>query len=398
MERLYEAFNQKLKQVPQGFSRFLLEKINWKHKLLSIQGARGSGKTTLLLQHIKTKFGTPSSQVLFVDMEHLYFSTHTLFDLADKFYKNGGKFLFLDEMHKYPNWSVEIKQIHDTWNDLQLVFTASSMLQIDEGEADLSRRIARHFLPEMSFREYLNISTEHEWESVEFQDILNQHISISNQISNQIRPLVHFRDYLRYGNYPYFLEGREVYPEKLRSTINRVLESDIPAIEKIDFQSIINIKKLLAILSDSVPFKPNISKLAETLGISRNTLLRMLDLLERAHLLMLFSSSTKGIRKLGKPEKLYLRNANIADALSLQKPNIGSIRETFFAQQLSPFHHIEIPTKGDFLVDGQFTFEIGGQGKNMHQIHDIENAYLALDGIETGFSQKIPLWLFGFLY
>lgn len=398
MERLYEIFDLKLRHIPEEFSRSLLSKINWNHRLISLLGARGTGKTTLVLQHIKKSFNTPGKEVLFADVNHIFFNTSTLIDLADQFCKKGGKYLFLDEIHKYPNWSVELKQIYDTYADLYVVVTGSSILEIEKGEADLSRRAVKRFLPGLSFREFIELDQGIHFNPITFEDILNHHQEIASEIAAQIRPLEFFDDYLRYGYYPYFIEGKEVYLEKLLSTINLILETDLPVAEKIDFQTIIKIKKLLSIIAVSVPFKPNTEKLSSLIGVSRPTLIKLFNLLQRAQLILMLQSSTKGIQKMAKPEKLYLNNPNLMYALAPANTDKGTLRETFFLNQLKDSHKVELPRSGDFMVDDTNTFEVGGRTKTARQITGIQNAFVVADDIETGFDQKIPLWLFGFLY
>ena len=398
MERLYEVFDIKLRNTPVKFSRALLKNMNWEHKLISILGARGVGKTTLILQHIKKEFKNPSNQVLFADVNHIYFSSNTIFDLTDQFYKKGGKFLFLDEIHKYPNWSIEIKQIYDTYADLHVVFTGSSIIEIEKGEADLSRRVVKHFLHGLSFREYLEFDRGLFFNSITLNDILANPQEVSYSITKEIKPLEYFGDYLKFGYYPYFIEGRDVYFEKIRSTINLVLETDIPAAEKIDFQSVLKMKKLLSVISTSVPFKPNTHKIAALIEVSRPTLIKLFALLQRAQLILMLQSATKGIQKMAKPEKLYLNNTNLMFALAPETADIGTQRETFFYNQISQKHKAEIHKSGDFLIDEKMTFEVGGANKSMKQIAGIENAWVVADGIELGFDKKLPLWLFGFLY
>ena len=398
MERLYELFDIKLKNTPLKFKRFLYDKIDWENRLISIQGARGTGKTTLMLQHIKERFGVPSGQVLYADVNHLYFSQNTLMDLADRFYKTGGKYLFLDELHKYQNWSVEIKQIYDTYAGLHLVFSGSSILEIRKGEADLSRRVVSYYLPGLSFREFLALDQGLIFDSYDLETLLKEHLRIAHTISETIRPLEHYGNYIKYGYYPYFNEGKAVYPEKLLNTINLILEVDLPATERIDFNSIQKLKSLLSVVAGSVPFKPNTQKLAGLIGVSRPTLIRFFSLLAKARLLLLLQQATKGVRKLGKPDKIYLNNTNLMYALSPENPNKGTLRETFFFSQLQQEHRVELPASGDFLVDGKYVFETGGKNKGQQQISGLDQAFVVKDDIETGAPNVLPLWLFGFLY
>ena len=398
MEHLYEAFDLKLRSVPSKFSRFLKNSINWNHRLISISGARGTGKTTLILQHIKEEFGTPSKEVLYVDVSHFYFSTNTILNLADDFYKKGGKYLFLDEIHKYPDWSTEIKQIFDTYSELYVVFTGSSILEIEKGGADLSRRLVKYFLPGLSFREFLSIEQGINLDVVNLNQIPANHMAIAHEIVVQVRPLASFADYLKYGYYPFFTEGKDVYPDKLQSTLNQILEVDLPAAVSIDYSSILKLKKLLSIISASVPFKPNMNKIAILTGVSRPTLTRLFELLERAQLINSLHSSVKGIQQMAKIDKVYLNNTNIMEVLAPDNANKGNLRETFFFNQLKYSHTVELPKAGDFIADGRWLFEIGGKNKSSKQIDGHPDAYVVADDIETGYNHKIPLWLFGFLY
>lgn len=398
MEQLFEIFDIKLRSTPTKFKRFLYNQVAWDNRLISIQGARGTGKTTLILQHIHETFKTPSNKVLYADVNHIFFSRNTLIEMADQFYKTGGQYLFLDEIHKYKSWSTEIKQIYDTYKDLHIVFTGSSILEIKKGEADLSRRMVSYLLPGLSFREYLLMDKNIEFDHISLDAILKEHQTIAYEINKQIRPLEFFSDYLQNGYYPYFIEGKKFYPQKLLQTIDLILEVDVPAVEPIVFTNIVKLKKLLSVISESTPFKPNTLKLAELTEVSRASLLRFFSLLERAQLLSLLQSATKGVRKMGKPDKIYLNNTNLMYALSPDNVNKGNLRETFFYNQLMYIHDIELSNNADFLVDDHIVFEIGGKNKNTKQIRGIKNAFVVKDDIETGALNTIPLWLFGFLY
>lgn len=398
MEQLYEVFDIKLRGVTLKFKRFFFDKIDWSNCLISIIGARGVGKTTLVLQYIKQQFKTSSNLVLYADVNHFYFTEHTLLDLADEFYKKGGKFLFLDEIHKYQNWSVEIKQIYDTYYDLNVVITGSSILEIIKGEADLSRRVVSYLLPGMSFREYLELDHGLVFESFSFETILTEHRQIAQLITQQFRPLEFFDDYLKFGYYPYFIENKVAYSGKLLNTVNLILEVDMPAASNIDFQSINKLKKLLSVVSSSAPFIPNTNKLAMLIEVSRPTLIRFFGLLEKAQLIGLLYSSAHGLKSLAKPEKIYLNNTNLIYTLARQVANEGTIRETFFLNQIKHLHDVTLAKKGDFLINEKYVFEVGGRNKTFQQIAGIENSWIVSDDIETGFEHKIPLWLFGFLY
>ncbi|MCF6241011.1 MAG: AAA family ATPase [Bacteroidales bacterium] len=397
MEKLFNNSIKKIEHTKLDFKRFLMKRINWKRRLIGIKGARGTGKTTLLLQYIKENFGL-SDEALYVSLDNIYFSEYKLIDLADTFVKFGGKYLFLDEVHKYPNWSREIKNIYDDYPELKIVFTGSSILEIDKSEADLSRRAVIYQLPVLSLREYVSIKYGIRHNAYSLAEILENHKEIAREINKTIKPVKVFNDYSKIGAYPFFTEAELEYESHLQRIINLILETDLPAFNSIDYSSIMNLKKLLLVISESVPFKPNISKLSVKIGVTRDTLIKYLAYLEKAHLILLLRSNTKGISKMAKPEKIFLNNSNLLFALQAQGANAGTVRETFFFNQLSVFHKVEHPAKADFIIDNTHTFEIGGKNKTQKQIAHIPNSYLVSDDIEYGFKNKIPLWLFGFLY
>ena len=397
MERLYEISAKKIENTSLSFKRFLKDKINWKRRLIGIKGARGTGKTTMLLQHIKENYGI-SEDALYISLDNIYFSDNTLVDLADKFAKTGGKYLFLDEIHKYPGWSREIKNIYDDYPELKIVFTGSSILEIDKSETDLSRRSVIYNLPVLSLREYIELSLGIKIETFSLSDIIKTHREIAIGINDKIKPIKEFNRYNHNGAYPFFTEASEEYFDHLLRIINLVLETDLPAFTPMDYYSVVKIKQLLYIISESVPFQPNVKKLSVKMGISRETFVRYLYTLEKTHLVSLLQKSTRGISKMGKPEKIYLNNSNLLYALQPGLVNEGTIRETFFQNQVSALHKVEIPPNGDFIVDDQYVFEVGGRYKTKKQIVDVQNAFIVSDDIEYGFRNRIPLWMFGFLY
>jgi hypothetical protein len=323
-----------------------------------------------------------------------------LYSLAEDFCANGGKELYLDEVHKYPAWSQEIKNIYDDFPKLKIVFTGSSMLQIFSADADLSRRV-RHFqLFGMSFREYLIFEglLKKSQPAYSLETILKNHVSIAQELTKKITPLPAFRKYLQYGYYPYYKEDVAGYGERVLQTFNTVMESDLPNVESIDFYSINRIKKLFYILSEMVPFTPNISQLSQMVDVTRVSLMNYLQLLEKAHCVLTLKQKATGIRQMVKPEKIYLQNTNYNYALAADNPETGNLRETFFFNQLQQNHKVTFSENTDFCINGKYNFEIGGKNKTSAQIKNLNNAYLALDGIPTGFRHEIPLWLFGFLY
>jgi hypothetical protein len=331
-------------------------------------------------------------------MDDLYFSKNTLVDFTDEFVKKGGKYLFLDEVHKYKNWSQELKNIYDYFSDLKIVITGSSALDIYKGKADLSRRAILYKLHGLSFREFILLKYNHQFSVIGLEEILNNASKKIPEILEKIKPLKLFEEYLKTGYYPFFMEGESEYQVRLKQTVNQILDSDLPSVEKIDFNAVHYLRKLISILAEIVPYKPNIVKLSQQVGISRETLIRYLYLLEKADLLMLLQTDTKGIGKMNKPEKIYLNNSNLVNSLADIQSNLGTLRETFFLNQLQVNHNINWSDKSDFYVDDKYTFEIGGKNKTRKQITGIENAWVAADNIEYAQQNKIPLWLFGFLY
>lgn len=396
MERLISISNAAIRKAPSAFRRYLIDEIDWNHQLIGISGARGSGKTIILLQKLKSL--SKGELALYASLDDVYFSENKLIYFAEEFHKQGGTYLFLDEIHKYPNWSQELKNIYDNLPNLKVVFTSSSALEIYKGSHDLSRRAIVHHLFGLSFREFLELKYKIKLPTQSLEELLKSHHTISNDFLKHIKPLPLFSEYLRTGYYPFFKETRSNYLKQLVNTINLVIETDLPAIHKIDFNSIIKIKKLLYILAKKTPYTPKVEELAKQIGSTRDTLLRYLLFLDKAHIIKWLGRDKFGINYLNKPDKLYLSNTNITYALGDNTADVGNLRETFFLNQLSIKHQVTYPKKADFLVDDRYTFEVGGKGKGQKQINNIKDAYIAKDNIEDGFGNVIPLWLFGFLY
>ena len=392
MENLIETYRMLLDRVGTGFVRYLHDQINWESRLVSILGARGVGKTTLILQHIKLHDNP--SQSLYVQADDFYFTQHRLFDLALAFYQQGGKKLYVDEIHKYRNWSVEIKNIYDKIPDLQIVYTGSSILELEQGGADLSRRKLEYTLNGLSLREYVNISNGLNLRAYSLSEILKGEVEFPLR---EIRPLQQLSGYLKAGYYPYFLEGD--YEMRLNGVIKQVVEFDIPQFADFNVASIQKLKKLLFVLAQSVPFKPNYSKLERDLDISRNVLPNYMHLLEKAGLISLLPEKAKGLKQLEKIEKVYLQNPNIAYALSTNTPDKGSMRESIFFAWMRVGHQITSSPVLDFESEG-CSFEVGGRNKGRRQLNDVapQNAYVVKDDIEHAVLHNIPLWMFGFLY
>jgi predicted AAA+ superfamily ATPase len=398
MDKLFQYSSSRINSIDTSFKRFLWEKVNWNNRLIAISGARGVGKTTLLLQYIREHLNTAPDEVIYVNLDDLFFSKNSLVDFAADFARRGGRYLFLDEVHKYKNWSQEIKNSYDYFPDLKIVLTGSSALDIYKGKADLSRRAILYNLPGLSFREFIELKYGIHFPVFELEDLLKNASVKAPPILDKIKPVKLFEEYLQSGYYPFFKESEPDFHTRLKQTLNQVIESDLPSVQNIDYTAVHYLKKLISILSEIVPYKPNIVKLSQQVGVSRETLIRYLYLLGNADLLILLQPAAQGISRMNKPEKVYLNNPNLAFALASNQLNMGTIRETFFVNQLQVFHSVTASTQGDFLVNNKYIFEIGGKNKTRKQIAGLENAWIAADDIDYAHENKIPLWLFGFLY
>ena len=396
MEDLIDQFQQKINKTSLHFQRYLVDKMDFNNQLIAVKGARGSGKTTFLLQHAKKNLDLKTT--LYVSLDHLFFLQNTLVYLADNFSKMGGKNLLLDEVHKYPNWSREIKLIYDNNPELKVIFTSSSMLEIYKSESDLSRRAITYNLKELSFREFIELETKIKFDAYPLETILENHNEIAQDILKVIKPIPLFKKYLEYGAYPYYKENPEFYYQKLLNTINLIIEIDINAVDNISYDLIVKLKKLLFAIATSAPFTPNITKLSERIGASRAVLIEAIKQLERAGLVNELYKPNKGIGILTKPEKLYLNNTNLMFAMASENTNIGNLKETFFVNQFKYLATIHLAEQADFLINEKYTFEVGGKGKIQAQIKNTTNAFIAKDNIEIGFGNSIPVWLFGFMY
>lgn len=397
MDVLFERFRKRLAYTDVSFVRSLMDNIHWEARMIGIRGARGVGKTTLLLQYIKLHLPSDST-VLYASLDNIWFTEHKLYDMADIFVKRGGKYLFLDEVHKYPRWSQELKNMYDDFPELHIVFTGSSLLEILNARADLSRRAIVYEMQGFSFREYLNRNLQTDFPVVSLDDIWTKHVELSNSIAGKLKVLQHFLEYLKFGYYPYYNELPPLYYQRIDEVINMILEVEIPLLRGVDIAYVTKLKQLLLILSESVPFIPNISKLSERIGITRNSLLSYLHALQESGLTYHLNKNTFGITRLQKPDKIYLENTNLMYALGTGKVDVGSLRETFFANQVKYSHQLSISEQSDFLIDNKYTIEIDGKEKGYRQLEGLNNAFIAADDIEYGHERKIPLWMFGFLY
>ena len=400
MEELWNYHDNLIKNTSLLHYRYLYNRMDWSVRMLGIKGPRGTGKTTMMLQHVKHNFEPGDTQALYVTLEHPYFFTNSLYQFAGEFYLNGGRHLYIDEVHKYENWSRELKVIYDGFPDLKIVFSASSALDIFRGEADLSRRAAVHELQGLSFREYLSIKDIATFEAIELTDLLHNARAHAVKISSELVILPHFKDYLRNGYYPFHLEMQPAdYLQRLVQVINTVIDSDLSYIEGYSAEANKKVKKLLRVIAESVPFKPNLSEISRKTGVSRDIIYQYLGHLESARLVASLHQSGKGVSTLQKPDKLFLDNPNLSHAL-YQQPELGNLRETFVLNQLrNAGLTTSLPDKGDFyLEENGITLEVGGKNKEGKQIAGIENAWLVKDDIITATGRIVPLWLLGFLY
>ena len=393
---LSEAMQRRLSKTSLAFHRHLFGDIAWEDRLLCIKGPRGVGKTTMLMQRIKESFAR-SSKAFYVSLDNLFFAGHSLREVADWHYKNGGTHLFVDEVHHLEQWQTEIKNIYDDYPDLNLVYSGSSMLRIDRAQGDLSRRQMVYRLDGLSFREYLAFEGIADFPVLSLDDILSNHIAIAEDVSRQVKILPLFRKYLANGYYPFYRETKAGYGFRIREVVDEVLEKDYPAIEDVSIATVRKTRRMLMILAASCPQTPNMSRLYSELETDRNQGLKMLCALEDAGLLRLLSSESKKMKSMSRPDKIYCDNTNLMRALHATA-NIGTERETFFLNQTSARYDVTYSAHGDFLIDGKYTFEIGGEGKGFAQIKDLPDSYVVNDDVEIGFGNKIPLWLFGFLY
>ncbi len=394
MDRFILKSEKKRNEVSDTFVRYLWKEVDWSQRLILLLGHRGVGKTTLLLQQMKSD----PTKSIYLSLDDYYFEEIRLIEVVSALYDLGYRSFYLDEIHRYVHWSKELKNVYDDFTDSKFIVTGSSILEISKGQADLSRRAVVYPLLGLSFREFLLLEEKMDLQVVGLEELIRNHTVISADYLDHFDVKTSFKNYLNYGYYPFYREGKRVYHQKLQETTNLVIDSDVTPFEELNYTTVRVMKKLLYVISQSVPFIPNISKLAEKMGVTRNTILKLLDILDKAQLLSLLHTSTEGVSMLQKPEKIYLQNTNLAYMFAHESPNVGNIRETFFLNQLQVKHQVTAPKYGDFMVDSTYVFEVGGTSKTSKQIQGVPNAYLAIDGMEGGVGNRIPLWLFGFLY
>lgn len=399
LEDLIQIHQSVMSTIPTAIKRYLYTQINWESMGLCIVGDRGVGKTTMICQDLLNRYQTPD-RALYISADHVFVLSYGLISIARDFFAEGGEALYIDEVHKYPDWSLEIKNLLDTYKGRQIVFSASSSLDLNQSKGDLSRRVVYHRLLGLSFREYLELAHNIQLRVFSLNEILENHVSIASQF-DEIPILGYFKDYLTYGYYPFFTEGVKDYAAKLNNVIEKVLFEDIAVIYNLKQTTLPILKRILWLVTTSNGLIPNIDKMSKNLGVSREMIYNCLEYLMNSGLLNEVFSAGKGNSLIRKPAKIYLNNSNLLNVMhgSLKlKNDVGGIRETFFVNQLSSTHKISLHDKGDFLIDDQWIMEIGGRNKNDYQVRHEKNAYLILDNLKIGFGRKIPLYLFGFLY
>lgn len=396
LQPLFNNYHRKIAKIDLRFKRYLYELVNWDARIISIKGARGVGKTTMLLQHILENYEN-IDQTLYASLDDLWFATHSLIDLVDWADQHGMRRLYLDEVHRYEGWSETLKNIYDSYPDMSIVYTSSSLLVVDNAKVDLSRRQTSYTLHGLSFREYLAFEDVIHIPAIPIESLLRDHVRHAMEIVSSVKVASHFEAYLEHGYYPFYREVGEDFATRLREVVSVVIDSDLPAVENMTFETIQKVKKLVMIISERVPFEPKMSELWQQLATNNELGLRMLYALDKAQILSLLTSKAKNYKCLYKPDKIFLGNCNLMHALC-SIVNKGNERETFFNSQIQVRNDVKCPLKGDFLVNDKYLFEIGGRKKSFEQIADVPNSFLAVDDTEVGLGNRIPLWLFGFTY
>jgi len=395
IEQIELLSNQILAQKVPEYKRFLFDKIDFDERLIGVLGSRGVGKTTMLLQYLHTIYKV--KKTLYIMADHPLVVELGLFAIADEFQKKGGEVLIIDEIHKIKNFEIDLKLVYDSFFSLNVVFTGSNAIAIDNAKADLSRRAVIHRLPVLSFREFLELETNEIFESIPLNEILGNHTSHAIEVLSKVKPFAYFEEYLKSGAYPFYTSSKDSYIQKLLSASMQILETDLPMIYTIDHDKINSLKKMMIMLCQSEPFDINISKLCGAVELNQRTLYKYLGILQAAGLIRILGAKSSGVSIISKPEKLYLDNTNLF-SIFCDNPKIGTIRETFFASSVSYGHSVNYPKSGDFILDEKYTFEVGGKDKSFKQLKDVNEGYVVADNIEIGVDNKIPLWLFGFLY
>lgn len=399
IEDLYRSSERLVTEVTTGYTRSIFAQVKWNARMVCLKGARGVGKTTMMLQRMKAVH-TQEMDAIYVTLDDLCFADHRLSELVEYHHQHGGRYMFLDEVHRYPpqNWALELKNIYDKFPRMNVAFSGSSVLDIDAKKADLSRRCLFYDVPGLSFREYLELEGLGRFPACTLDDILHHHQDIEREVVPYLSVIAAFEKYLATGYYPIYKEADSDYGMQLRQMVSTIIETDLPAAYKLEYATLLKLKHLMAIIAHTVPFTINVDNLSKHVEASRKTVMKMFDLLSKARLINLLYSGKTTFQQMVKPEKIYLENPNLMYALSPSDVAIGTVRESFIANQLSYGHTIAFSGSGDFIVDDKYIIEVGGKNKSFSQIKDMPESYLALGDIEYGHLNKIPLWLFGFLY
>jgi len=398
METLFKKHHLFISQVPMEIVREQIDTIHWDQPLVAIKGSRGVGKTTLIRQYIRRRYGVNAGEALYCVLDSIYFSNHSLLNLAEQFRQNGGKHLFLDEVHKYAHWSRELKEINDLYPDLKITFTGSSLIQILNAEVDLSRRALSYTMPGLSFREYLHFYHGYQLPACTLNDLLNNPDDICQQVVDRCHPLPLFRQYLRAGYYPFYSGDEVDYATRIENVVQFIIDQEITTLCGVDAAYTRKLKAMLLFLANNVPYEVNIAKLSSYLELNKQTVLAYLSAMQRAELLHLLYTDNKSVTKMQKPDKIYIHNPNMLHTLT-DKECVGTVRECFVVNQLMIAHEVEYgKDKGDFLVDGKYRFEVGGADKSFDQIADIPDSYVLADDLEFPIGKKLPLWSVGLLY
>lgn len=398
VEELIETSNRQIRDESEDFHRYLMDEIDWRDRLICIKGPRGTGKTTMMRQRLKEHFGEDSELAIYASLDDLWFARHGLKALVSHLCDHGFTHVFLDEVHHLgKEWPLVLKNLSDQFRKMNIIYSGSSLLQLEKAQGDLSRRQATYTLRGMSFREYLKLEGLLDFRALALEEILSDHVRIAGEIDKELKVLPHFEKYRKNGYYPFYREVHAKFRERLSDTVNKVLEADYPAIDEVSQDTIRKTRKMLMVLAQTCPQTPNMSRLYRELDTGRDQGLKMLKALERAGLLALVDSKGLKLANLSKPEKIYVDNTNLMHAI-VPRADLGVDRETFFRNQVGAHHSVAYTGVGDFVVDGKWTFEIGGKGKRFSQIADVPDSFVVNDDTSVGRGNKIPLWLFGFLY
>lgn len=396
IRHVLDESDERIRETDSSFHRFLYDQIDWDVHVIALSGPKGVGKTTMFLQYLK-EHPEIEKGALYVSLDDIWLESRDLYNLVRRHVQHGGTSVFIDEVHYCKEWSRLVKSLCDSFKTLHIAYTGSSVLQMRKGAGDLSRRQVEYFLPGLSFREYLKLEGVADLPPVTLEDILSRHVRIAEGVVKKMRVLPHFERYLASGYYPFYREDRAHYLRKLVQVVNQVLERDLPMVEDVSMETVRKCRRMLTILAESTPQTPNITRLSRDLGMDRKQGLKMLHLLTRAGLLGLLAEDADALKYLGSPNKIFCENPNLMRALA-PSPDKGTLRESFFNNQVGAKNCLAYPKKGDFLVDGRWLFEVGGAGKTFEQVKDVPNSFLAVDDTEVGRGNRIPLWLFGFLY